>query len=165
MLIDWGVRRGKDPFKEGGAVGKAKGETKIREMTEADLPRVKEIDKELVGPHRSISWPLRIEAHWWVYRGLPNFVAEVEGEVIGFLLGDIRGAEYGTEVGGWIDMMGVLTGHQSKGIGRMLVEAFCKECQNQGVKVRVVVVGDDKRLVKFWTSVGFQKGSLVSYEK
>ncbi len=83
----------------------------------------------------------------------------------GFLVGDIRGAEYGTEVGGWIDMMGVMPRYQSKGIGRMLVEAFCDECQNRGVKVRVVVVGDDKRLVKFWTSVGFQKGSLVSYEK
>jgi len=146
-------------------MGTAKGEIKIRKMTEADLQIVKEIDKELVGPHRSISWPLRIEAHFWVYRGLPNFVAEVEGGVAGFLVGDIRGAEYGTEVGGWIDMMGVMPRYQSKGIGRMLVEAFCGECQNRGVKVRVVVVGDDKRLVKFWTSVGFQKGSLVSYEK
>ncbi len=60
-------------------MGTSKGEIKIRKMTEADLQIVKEIDKELVGPHRSISWPLRIEAHFWVYRGLPNFVAEVEG--------------------------------------------------------------------------------------
>lgn len=146
-------------------MGTAKGEVKIRRMTEADLPKVKEIDKELVGPHRSISWPLRIEAHWWVYRGLPNFVAEVDGEVVGFILGDIRGVEYGTEVGGWIDMMGVVPKYQSKGIGRMLVEAFCAECKKQGVKVRVVVVGDDERLVKFWESVGFRKGNLVSYEK
>jgi uncharacterized protein GlcG (DUF336 family) len=47
----------------------------------------------------------------------------------------------------------------------MLVEAFCQECQKRGVKVRVVVVGDDKRLVGFWKSVGFQKGNLISYEK
>jgi ribosomal protein S18 acetylase RimI-like enzyme len=61
--------------------------------------------------------------------------------------------------------MGVSPRHQSKGIGRMLVEAFCQECQKRGVKVRVVVVGDDKRLVGFWKSVGFQKGNLISYEK
>jgi len=146
-------------------MGTAKGEVKIRRMTEADLPRVKEIDKELVGPHRSISWPLRIEAHWWVYRGLPNFVAEVDGELVGFILGDIRGVEYGTEVGGWIDMMGVSPWFQSMGIGRMLVEVFCAECQEQGVKVMVIVMGNDKRLVKFWNSVGFRKGNLVSYEK
>lgn len=146
-------------------MGKGKAEAKIRKMTEADLPKIKEIDKELVGPYRSISWPLRVEAHWWVYRGLPNFVAEVGGEVVGFILGDIRGVEYGTEVGGWIDMMGVTPEYQSKGIGRKLVEAFCAECQQRGVKVRVVVVGNDKRLVKFWTSVGFQKGNLVGFEK
>jgi ribosomal protein S18 acetylase RimI-like enzyme len=92
-------------------------------------------------------------------------VAEVSDEVVGFVLGDIRGAEYGTDVGGWIDMMGVSPRQQSKGIGRMLVEAFCQECQKRGVKVRVVVVGNDKRLVSFWKSVGFQKGNLVSYEK
>lgn len=144
---------------------KGKGEVRIRRMTEADLPKIKEIDKELVGPHRSISWPLRIEAHWWVYRGLPNFVAEVDSELVGFILGDIRGVEYGTEVGGWIDMMGVSPWFQSMGIGRMLVEAFCAECQKQGVKVMVIVMGNDKRLVKFWNSIGFRKGSLVSYEK
>jgi len=144
---------------------KSKGEARIRKMTEADLQKVKEIDKELVGPYRSIAWPVRVEAHWWIYRGLPSFVAEIEGEVVGFVLGDIRGAEYGTDVGGWIDMMGVSPRHQSKGIGRMLVEAFCQECQRQGVKVRVVVVGNDKRLVGFWRSVGFLKGNLVSYEK
>lgn len=146
-------------------MGTAKGQVRIRRMTEADLPKIKEIDKELVGPHRSISWPLRIEAHWWVYRGLPNFVAEVDGELVGFILGDIRGVEYGTEVGGWIDMMGVSPWFQSMGIGRMLVEAFCAECQKQGVKVMVIVMGNDKRLVKFWNSIGFRKGNLVSYEK
>jgi len=144
---------------------KGKAEAKIRKMTEADLQKVKDIDKELVGPHRSISWPVRVEAHWWIYRGMPSFVAEVNDEVVGFVLGDIRGVEYGTDVGGWIDMMGVSLKHQSKGIGRMLVEAFCQECQKRGVKVRVVVVGDDKRLVGFWNSVGFQKGNLISYEK
>lgn len=138
---------------------------RIRRMTEADLPRVKELDRELVGPYRSVSWPLRIEAHWWVYRGMPNYVAEIGGKLVGFVLGDIRGAEYGTEIGGWIDMMGVSPSHQSRGIGRKLVEAFCEDCREKGVRVRVVVMGDDKRLVKFWESLGFRKGNLTSFER
>ena len=137
----------------------------IRKMTEMDLSQVKEVDRELSGPYKDISWPLRVEAHWWVYRGMPNFVAEIEERIIGFLMGDIRGTEYGTNASGWIDMMGVAPAYQNKGIGRKLVEAFCNECKRQGVKVRILVVDDDERLVKFCTSLGFEKGNLVSYHK
>lgn len=84
---------------------------------------------------------------------------------MGFLLGDIRGAEYGTNVSGWIDMMGVAPEYQRRGIGRRLVEAFGKECHRNAVKVRVVIREDDERLIGFWTSAGFQRGNLVSYEK
>jgi ribosomal protein S18 acetylase RimI-like enzyme len=149
----------------GGAMGTGKGEAKIRRMTEADLQRVKDIDKELAGPYRYISWPVRVEAHWWLHRGMSSFVAEMEGEVVGFVLGDIRGTEYTADMCAWIDMMGVSPKHQSRGIGRMLVQAFCQECQSRKVKVRVVLVEDDKRLVDFWKSIGFKKGNLVSYEK
>ena len=137
----------------------------IRKMTEADLPKVKEVDRLLAGRYGSISWPLRVEAHWWVYRGMPNFVAEIGDEVIGFVMGDIRGAEYGADTAGWIDMIGVLPAHQSSGVGRRLAEMFCRECENQGIKARVLAVGEDKRIVKFWTSLGFRKGRLVSYQR
>ncbi len=143
----------------------SKGQVKIRRMAEADLERIKAIDRALVGPDRVLSWPLRVEAHWWVYRPMLNFVAEVDGEVVGFLLGDIRGAEYGTDVSGWIDMMGVAPDHQGKGIGERLVEAFCQACQDNGVTARVVVREDDERLIGFWTSVDFHRGNLVSYER
>jgi ribosomal protein S18 acetylase RimI-like enzyme len=139
-------------------------EVRIRRMTEADLPKVKEIDRELVGPDRALSWPLRVEAHWWVYRGMPNFVAEAGRELVGFLMGDIRGTEYGTDVSGWIDMMGVLPQARGRGIGRKLVEAFCRECELQGVRARVVFMETDKRLAGFWSSLGFRKGNILNYE-
>jgi len=142
-----------------------KEEVKIRRMTETDLEKIKKIDRALVGPERALSWPLRVEAHWWVYRPMLNFVAEVDDEVVGFLLGDIRGAEYGTDVSGWIDMMGVAPEHQHREIGKRLVEAFCEECQRNEVKARVIIRDDDQRLMGFWMSVGFQRGNLICYEK
>ena len=142
-----------------------KEEVNIRRMTEGDLQGVKDIDRALVGPERALSWPLRVEALWWVYRPALNFVAEVDGEVVGFLLGDIRGAEYGTDMSGWIDMMGIAPEHQHRGIGQRLVEAFCEECRRNEVKARVIIREDDQRLTGFWTAVGFQRGNLVSYER
>ena len=140
-------------------------EVKIRRMTEADLRAVKEIDRLLVGEGRALSWPLRAEAEWAVYRPALSFVAELGDELVGFLLGDIRGAEYGTDIAGWIDMMGVAPVHQRQGIGRRLVEAFCSECQRNGVKPNVIIREDDQQLIGFWTSVGFRKGKLISFER
>ena len=145
-------------------MGAGKEEVRIRKMTEADMSKVKKVDRELVGPERALSWPLRVEAHWWVYRGMPNFVAEVGDEVIGFILGDVRGSEYGTYVGGWIDMLGVVPRYQRRGIGRKLVEAFCTECCEQGLKVRIIVESDE-RAAKFLAPMGFRVGSQVCYEK
>jgi len=139
---------------------------RIRKMNEGDLPRVQAIDSQIVGPDRSISWPLRVEAHWWVYRGMPNFVAQIGSEVVGFILGDIRGGEQsGAEACGWIDMMGVIPAYRRKGIGTQLVEAFCKECKKRDVKARLVIMHNDDMMVKFWESCGFHKGDLVVYQK
>jgi len=141
-----------------------KDKIKIRRMVGADLDHVKAIDRSLTGERRVLSWPLRVEAEWAVYRPALSFVAEVGDEIVGFLLGDIRGAEYGTDISGWIDMMGVAPQYQRQRIGRRLVETFREECKRNGVKARVIIREDDERLTRFWTSVGFQRGKLVSFE-
>ena len=142
-----------------------RSKVKIRNMIETDLEKIKGIDRELVSPDRAPSWPLAAEADWWVNRPTLNFVAEVDDEVGGFLLGDIRGAKYGTDISGWLDLIGVARKYQGVGIGRMLVEAFYEECQRNEVGVRVIVREDDERLIGFCTAVGFQKGNLASYER
>ena len=112
-------------------MAKTKGEFTIRRMTEKDLQGIKDIDRALVGPERALSWPLRVEALWWVYRPALNFVAEVNGKIVGFLLGDVRGAEYGTDMRGWIDMMGIAPKHQHQGnratAGRGILRRLPKE--------------------------------------
>ena len=137
---------------------------KIRRMVGADLDKVEAIDRALAGERRALSWPLRVETEWAVYRPALSYVAELEDEIVGFLLGDIRGAEYGTDISGWIDMMGVAPQYQHQRIGRRLVETFREECRRNQVKARVIVREDDERLTRFWTSVGFQRGKLVSFE-
>ncbi len=142
------------------ATGRA--EVKIRGVTRKDIKRIKDIDQALAGK-RVLSWPLSAEAHWWNHLPAVSFVAEIDGEVVGFLFGDIRVAEHGVDLGGWIDMVGVAPEYQRRGIGRMLVEAFCEECRKNGVKARAIFREDDERLIGFWTHMGFQKCKLICY--
>ncbi len=67
----------------------------VRRMTEEDMPGVKAIDESLSGPERALSWEVGAEIEMAVYRPALSFVAEMDGEIVGFVLGDIRGAEYG----------------------------------------------------------------------
>jgi ribosomal protein S18 acetylase RimI-like enzyme len=140
----------------------------IRRMTEADLPRVKGIDNLLTGEERASSWPVEAEKLWAVYRPLLSFVAECDGKVVGFILGDIRGVDYGTSassMSGWIDMVGVDLNYQRHGIGRKLVEAFYQECQRNQVRARVLIREDDQRLKKLWGAAGFKRGKLIDFER
>ena len=140
-------------------------EIKIRRMTEEDIPHVKAIDELLAGAARALSWQVGADIEVAVYRPALSFVAELEGDIVGFVLGDIRGAEYGKDVRGWIDMVGVDPRHQHVGIGRRLVETFCGMCQQNKVNVEVVIREDDELLKGFFTSTGFRRGDLINFVK
>ncbi len=140
-------------------------EVKIRRMTPEDLPQVLSIDSMLVGKQRVATWQEKVEILWFVERPVLNFVAEVRDKVVGFILGDVRGAAYGTPMCGWIDVIGVHPAWQRKGIGRRLIEAFCQWCQSNQVRARIIIRHDDKRLHNFLASVGFKRGELVDFER
>ena len=140
-------------------------EVKIRRMVPADLPKILRIDSMLVGKKRAITWQEKVETLWFTERPALNFVAEVRDEVVGFVLGDIRGAEYGTPMCGWIDVIGVQPAWQRKGIGGRLIEAFCQWCQSNQVRTRIIIRQDDKGTQNFLVSVGFRKGELVDFER
>ena len=140
-------------------------ETKImiRRMVDEDMPKVEVIDRSLSGPQRAISWQVAAEVEAVVYRPALSFVAEVDGVVVGFLLGDIRGAEYGKDIKGWIDMVGVHPKYKRLGIGRKLVETFCQVCERNKVDVQVLLREDDEQLRRFFSMLNFNRGNMVNF--
>ncbi len=153
---------------------------KVRRMVDDDLMKVNQIDRLLFGEDRVSTWQFSFEAYWNIYGPGVNFVAELDGEVVGFLAGNIAEQERTHSlldlmhtVGrssrypkiGWIDMVGILPGSQGKHVGRALVEAFQGECRNNGAPMRAIVKDEDKRLTGFLESLGFKKWTTATYEK
>jgi ribosomal protein S18 acetylase RimI-like enzyme len=137
---------------------------KLRILTLKDLDAVTEIDFSLLGKRRRDYWEIRLERA--ETSGVPSLAAEVNGQVIGFILGTSSGWEYGIpENVGWIDTLGVLKPFQSRGIARLLFREMASMFKKVGVgTIYVFVNWRDWDLLQFFDKMGFERGDMINLE-
>jgi len=154
-------------------------EVKIRVLNENDLDAVVEIDKKVLGKERRAFWKRKI-AYADIYPP-PALVAELEGRVVGFIMGYVSGWEFGVpDTIGWIDTLGVDPAYQRRGIGRALFNALIENFKHSGrekisgvdgaEKPRIEGVNvvytltnwNDWDLVQFYNAMGFKKGEMLN---
>jgi ribosomal protein S18 acetylase RimI-like enzyme len=137
----------------------------IRAMTLKDLDRIVEIDAKVIGQSRPEYWEMKLEL---VEKRSPmaSLVAVVEGEIIGFIIGDSSGWSYGVaENIGWIDTIGVDPNAQRAGIAKMLLTEMVTNLKKVGVeKVYTFVNWRDWGLLQFFDVMGFRKGDMINLE-
>src|SRR3990170_3089958 len=153
-------------------------EVKIRILDENDLDSVVHIDNRVLGKERRDFWKRKI-----AYAGIyprPALIAEVDGKVVGFILGYVSGWEFGVpDTVGWIDTLGVDPAFQRRGIGRQLfnalIEIFKKsgrqgtlETESQEVEgvnvVYTLTSWSDWDLLQFYHAMGFKKGEMLNLQ-
>ncbi|SDT90067.1 GNAT family N-acetyltransferase [Desulfobacula phenolica] len=137
----------------------------IRTMAASDLERIIEIDVKVLGKSRPEYWEMKLE----LVSKQPQFsslVAEMDGKVIGFIIGGASRWEYGVpENIGWVDTIGVDPDYQRKGIAKMLFKKMTHELKKMGVDtITTFVKRRDPLLLEFFNSLGFQKGDMVNLE-
>jgi predicted N-acetyltransferase YhbS len=144
----------------------AKSKTPIvRKMNQKDLDDVVAIDTKVLGKSRWDYWLMKMTL---AEQRLPSasLVAEADGKVVGFILGDASGYEYSVpENIGWIDTIGVDPAYQGQGIAQMLMKEVIANLKKAGVDtVYTMVSWPDWDLLKFFHAFGFQKGPLINLE-
>jgi Acetyltransferases len=157
-----------------------KAEIRIRKFVETDLKLVMDIEQLLRDDGQKQIWPFSFESYWEIYNPNVSFVAELDGDVVGFVVGKIvkrenkksvfqslhTGEPYlSNEKVGFVDMIGIRPKHHNKGIGKMLMEAFYQECKSHNAVMRSVVYDNDERFKSFLTSMGFKESNAVIYER
>ncbi|WP_457622882.1 ribosomal protein S18-alanine N-acetyltransferase [Persephonella sp.] len=116
----------------------------IREFQDDDITAVREIIKENFSHPWSDS--LILSENPFSYKT----VAVLDGEVIGFLFGEIIYTE------GNINLIVVKKEFQRSGIGSVLLENFLNECMDSNVDTVFLEVSDkNSKAIKFYEKFGF----------
>jgi ribosomal protein S18 acetylase RimI-like enzyme len=139
---------------------------RIRQLDELDISEIVAIDEKIGGHYRPEVWERRIG---YYLRRDPeaSVVAEVDGKVAGFMLGELRSGEFGLEEPtGWIEVLGVDPAHRSKAIGRRMTEAVLEHFRAQGAhSVRTLVDEEREDILRFFSSLGFEASTLRPFVK
>jgi ribosomal protein S18 acetylase RimI-like enzyme len=137
----------------------------IRALKKEDLPAIAEIDEKVLGENRKEYWERKIET-LGTKSTQTSFAAEVDGNVVGFILGDISGWEFGVpDTIGWIDTIGVDPAYQKKGLATALANELIRGLRAVGVKtIYTLVSWNDWDLLQFFHAMGFSRGDMINLE-
>ena len=95
-----------------------------------------------------------------------SLVAEMEGKVLGFILGDVSGWEFGVpDTIGWIDTIGIDPAYQKKGLAKALAQELIRRLKTIGVRtIYTLVSWSDWDLLQFFHAMGFTRGDMINLE-
>ena len=138
----------------------------VRPVRRGDLEAVIAIDSQVTGLEKRDYWRS-------VYRrygesatpGAQFLVAESGGEVVGFVIGEVRDWEFGAPPCGWVFAIDVRPDARLAGIGTRLLESICASFRRAGVrKVRTMLASDNTLILSFFRSQGMMAGRFIPLE-
>ena len=137
----------------------------IRSLKKDDLNAIVGIDERVLGENRRNYWEKKLELMNDRSSQI-SLVAEVEGEVQGFILGDVSGWEFGVpETVGWIDTIGIDPAYQKKGLATALSRELIQNLKALRVKtIYTLVSWNDWDLLQFFHAMGFTRGDMINLE-
>lgn len=138
----------------------------VRGVTELDIDGIVRVDERISGQYRPQVWEQRIVYYIRRDPEAPK-VAEIDGTVVGFMLGEVRGGEFGLEEPtGWIEFFGVDPDARGAGIGRRLMDAILEHFRARGARVtRTMVATSDTEIAAFFRAMGFHPAQIAALER
>lgn len=140
---------------------------RIRPLVPKDIGLVTRIDAVHTGESKPSYWK-RIFRDFVGHEAQDDRVgiaAEVDGVLVGFLFGDVRAFEFGSEPCGWILEIGVEPSHSRAGVASALLREGCERLRATGVTViRTMVRRNNVPVLTFFRTNGFAGGPYVQLE-
>jgi predicted N-acetyltransferase YhbS len=98
--------------------------------------------------------------------GMANFVAELKGKVVGFIISYTLSGGFGIDKSAWIAMVGVDTKSMGKGIGKAMAEEVFRFYKEQGIhNIYTSVRWDSTDLLSFFKTLRFDRSDFINLSK
>ncbi len=149
-----------------GAVGD-RGAIVVRRALPEDAAAIVALDRATTGETKPDYWRDMIAEFSGEQADRRAFlVAEAQGQVVGFISGEVRAYEFGAEPRGWVFAVAVDPAIRVKNVGTRLFDEICAIFQRAGVeKVATLIERDSDLVLAFFRSQGMIFGRFIQMEK
>lgn len=143
----------------------------IRPVRAVDVPHVIALDQAITGLAKPDYWEQAFERYGRRRPSERFFLVAVPAEgkdvhILGFIIGEIRAWEFGSEPCGWVFALSVDPQARLHGIGEKLFVAISERFRQAGMtKMRTMVARDNQLHSLFFRGEGMMAGPYIQLEK
>ncbi len=146
--------------------GQVASQVAVRAVRRQDLDRVIAIDASVTGVEKRAYWLSVLRRYGDGETPERQFlVAEVDGRVAGFIIGEVRDWEFGAPPCGWVFAIDVAPEFRLGGIATRMLDALRTGFRRAGVrKLRTMLARDNTLILSFFRSQGMMTGPFIPLE-
>jgi len=139
---------------------------KLRKLTAKDIPLIIAIHGVITKKKAHRRWVQQmVKDHLRKQEGV-GFVAEKDGQLAGFIIGEIKGEGFGLEKSGWLEVVMVHPRHMGTGIGHAMARKLFDYFRRKGIRdVYTSVLWDAVDMLSFFKSLGFDRSTFINLIK
>jgi len=140
------------------------GDIRVRKMRGTDVSAAADINRAITRRKASARWTSMVQM---LIERNPGecLVAEEQGQVIGFILGEMKEFAFGAERSGWIEVLGVHPRRMGKGVGKLLGCRLLSIFKKKGAtRLFTAVRWDSGDLLAFFRSISFDRSAFIILE-
>ena len=137
----------------------------IRKIKPEDAEEITAIQSSITKDSPVIDFKYIIEEH--LQKGVDiSFSAELNGEIVGYMISYVVFGGFGLQKSAWIATLGVDSKYMGQGIGRLLAEKLLAVYREKGIEhVFTTVLWDSVDLLSFFKTLGFDRSDYIHLSK
>ena len=137
----------------------------MRKITAKDFPQIFSIHEAITKKKVSRKWVQMVKDHLRKQEGI-GFVAVKESQVLGFIIGEVKGEGFGLEKSGWIEVVMVHPRQMGTGIGHTMAQKLLDYFRRRGIRdIYTAVQWDAVDMLSFFKSLGFDRSTFINLLK